>query len=318
MGRRIWRNDSLSYIPGTGNEYEPIEFGWTRINQSDIGFDVTQPKISALAMSADNSDLLYYGTSSGRIYRLENCKSEVPEKIDIRGDLASGYVSSLSVNPLDADEVMVTFSSYNAISVYHSADGGENWVNVSGNLEENPDGSGDGPSVTWGDIYQGADSSNYYIGTSIGLYSTKELDGESTIWKQEGAESIGNLVINMVRSRNSDGIVAVATHGGGVFSARQNSFSAIEESVRSNLTISANPNPFTDDITLFIEAPQAGECQLSLIDMSGKSISMKLDRRLRQGLNELKWDLPANLSSGVYLLNLNSNGYSKSLKLIRR
>jgi hypothetical protein len=63
--------------------------------------------------------------------------------------------------------------------------------------------------------YDGADD-RYFAGTSTGLYSTALLDGDNTVWEQEGPTTIGNTVINMIAARNYDGLIAVGTHGSGV------------------------------------------------------------------------------------------------------
>jgi hypothetical protein len=40
----------------------------------------------------------------------------------------------------------------------------------------------------------------------------------STVWAQEGAATIGNVVVPMIDARTSDGVVVAATHANGVFS----------------------------------------------------------------------------------------------------
>jgi len=40
----------------------------------------------------------------------------------------------------------------------------------------------------------------------------------NTIWVQKGPETIGNVVVDMIDVRQSDGFVVVGTHGNGVYS----------------------------------------------------------------------------------------------------
>jgi hypothetical protein len=56
------------------------------------------------------------------------------------------------------------------------------------------------------------------VGTSVGLFATTSLDSASTVWQQRGSQSIGNVVVDQVRARPSDGLVVAATHGNGVYS----------------------------------------------------------------------------------------------------
>ena len=58
----------------------------------------------------------------------------------------------------------------------------------------------------------------YFAATSTGLYSTTELNGTQTVWAKEGADTIGNIIVDMVEAREIDGLVVVATQGNGVFS----------------------------------------------------------------------------------------------------
>ena len=72
-------------------------------------------------------------------------------KTDITAtELPAAYVSCLAPNDLNADEWLLTYSNYGVKSVWHTTDGGSTWTSVSGNLEQNPDGSGNGPAVFWG------------------------------------------------------------------------------------------------------------------------------------------------------------------------
>jgi len=54
---------------------------------------------------------------------------------------------------------------------------------------------------------------------SVSCIAQNTLDGMSTVWVQEGASTIGSVVVDMVDVRQSDGFVAVGTHGNGVYTA---------------------------------------------------------------------------------------------------
>ena len=108
---------------------------------------------------------------------------------------------------------------------------GATWIDISGNLEENPDGTGNGPSVRW--ITMIGNNDGYLVGTSTGLYATTTLAGTSTVWTREDMNMDGNLllqdaVVTMVKTRK-DGFAAAAVHGNGLFSA--------------NYTVTPRPQP---------------------------------------------------------------------------
>lgn len=212
----LWRNNSISTVTG-GND--GTSEGWTNLTLSTT----LTGNITALETSVSPANTLYIGTSDGEVYKISDANSGSSVTLtDIytgKG-LSTGFVNSIDVDPADGDNVFLTFSNYGVISIFNSTDGGTNWANISGNLEENVDGSGAGPSVRWVHVFKKSDDSNvYYIGASTGLYSTETLDGINTDWTQEGTSSIGNVPVSMIRSRKADGYIAVGTHGKGMFSA---------------------------------------------------------------------------------------------------
>jgi len=226
-GSVLWRNSNLEAIPLWSNSAATTN--WTKLTGTDVG----SRNITAVGVSRSNpKHVLYFGASDpssspgpSRIYRLRNSASApastVPEDVTSENQFpAGGYVSSIAVDPRDADRVLVTLSNYGVRSVFYTSNGGQTWTDVSGNLEENSDGSGDGPSVRWASILPqpGRNQTTYYVGTSIGLFATTALNGSSTVWGQRGPRSIGNVVVDQVRARQSDGLVLAATHGNGLYS----------------------------------------------------------------------------------------------------
>ncbi len=177
--------------------------------------------VSALAMSTESEGVLYFGTRSGRIYTIEDTR-HLDESTEIkelsREGLPSGNISGISVDPKDASKVLITFSNYNINSIWYSSDAGESWTAVSGNLEENPDGSGAGPSIRAVEIMPDGRGGNYYfVGTSVGLFMTESLAANNTAWEQQGVNEIGNVVVSSLKVRPIEGTVVAATHGNGVF-----------------------------------------------------------------------------------------------------
>lgn len=163
------------------------------------------------------NEVIYAGTSSGNVVKVTNASDSNPTVEDVTGsNFPGGYISGVSVNPVNNDRVLVTFSNYEIPSVFYTNDGGVTWTDVSGNLEENADGSGSGPSVRIGRIH--GNDFKFFVGTSTGLYSTDLLDGTNTQWIREGEDDIGATVVEHMITR-LDGLVVAATHGNGVYSA---------------------------------------------------------------------------------------------------
>jgi PKD repeat protein len=238
----------IMYYPGGGrlwrhNDVESINTGWNFSGTSDAGWanltNATVPgTITAVAVSKNNpSHRVYYGTSTGSVYRLDNANEGNPVAVPVLAGQGS-YLSCLAIDPTDANRVFAVYSNYGVQSIFYSADAGANWVAVGGNLEENADGSGNGPSVRWLDVHvNSSGTTTYYVGTSTGLYATDAINGATTNWVQEGANSIGNTVVTRVRSRGIDGLVAVGTHGNGAYSANVGQSSQVAISYFSPSTV---------------------------------------------------------------------------------
>lgn len=216
-GKMLWRNNDLSSIPMVESR-DSTSIGWDSLSKTRIDFASTGERITAVHVSSNPANIVYYGTSSGKIFRINNAHLGDPDIINITPRNApAGYVSSIATDPDDADDIIFSFSNYGILSVYRSTNGGNSWVSISGNLEENPNGSGAGPAVNWIEILKQGDKRIYFAGTSVGLFSTAYLNDNSTVWKKEGLNKIGNVTVHMVDARHNDSYVAVGTHAVGIF-----------------------------------------------------------------------------------------------------
>jgi len=210
-GKHLWKNTNLNEIPIFSNNKTSVN--WRRIDSSEI----PSGKISALDVSKQQKGLVYYGTTKGMVYKINIQDSDLevaqPENLTDTDVLPVGYVSCIEIDDRNPQTVTVVYSNYGIPSIFHSFDGGQTWQDVEGNLASLET---EGPSFRWVESlhYQGA--RRFYLGTSIGLFSTDSMRGENTVWIKEGDGSIGNAVVTMVKAR-ADGLVTVATHGNGVY-----------------------------------------------------------------------------------------------------
>lgn len=255
-GKYLWRNNDLSGIPYASN-WDTISTNWVRWPDSALGTSV----VTAIGISKTPANVVYYGTSANSVYKITNANVGTPTPVNINPRTPSplfpggSYVSCVAVDPSNADHVMVTFANYGVYSIYYTADGGANWSKVGGNLEANIAGSGTGPSVRWAKILPVAGGTVYLVGTSTGLYATTELNSTATIWVQQGVNTIGNGVVNMIDYRDTDGLVVVATHSNGIFASH---ITRVEDiNAVSNLTATSSidqlqvyPNPCQQTINI--------------------------------------------------------------------
>ncbi len=320
-GRYVWRNLDLAAIPIVGEEYTTTNVGWVRLDVSNVGNPTFDGAVSALGMSKSDNDKLYYGTSAGKLFRLDSLQNGTITKTNLFSPgFPSGYLAAISVSDVDANDVLVAFSNYEITSIFHSTDGGQNWADVSGTLEDNPDGSGDGPAVLWVSRLELEDSTVYFAGTSTGLYSTTSLDSTNTVWEQEGAESIGNVVINMIQTRAHDGKVLVATHGTGMYSTRYKDYVGVNEVKRPSLEVRLYPNPVINQAIFRFNIAKASPVTLEVFDIQGRKVNQLLNQPLAAGEHTVTWfgnDFNANkLAAGTYIAVLKAGNKQTTIKLV--
>jgi hypothetical protein len=158
---------------------------------------------------------LFFGTSNGKVFRLDDptgaALATAPVDISGAGFPAGGYVSSVAVNPRNDDTVLVTFSNYGVSSIWWTGNANSAtpaWTSIEGNISL--------PSVRASAIVAKSTGIEYYVGTSVGLYSTTAISG-ATVWAQEGSSDIGNAVVTCLALRANDNTMAIGTHGYGMW-----------------------------------------------------------------------------------------------------
>ncbi|RKX18962.1 MAG: hypothetical protein DRP35_08465, partial [Candidatus Zixiibacteriota bacterium] len=245
-GTHIWRNKHLDAITLT-NEWDSIAGDWEDLPDT---VSVSGSYISTIKISKNPAHILYYGTNNRRLYRVTEANTvfNTPDMISTAA-FPNGYMNDIVLNPDDGNELMLIFSNYSIKSIYYTPDSGVTWTDISGNLEQNSSGSGNGPSVRCGAILPLPDGKLYFVGTSTGLYVTDTIQGSATIWTHFGVETIGNNVVETMTYRQTDGLLVIGTHGNGIFSTRITSMSQFlfaENQMSDNDLLMVFPNPTTD------------------------------------------------------------------------
>ncbi|MBB3697316.1 fibronectin type III domain-containing protein [Flammeovirga yaeyamensis] len=213
-GRTLWVNTELDNI-NSGYTFNGTRTGWAKY--ANVAASGT---ITALDVSTEGNHRLYYGTSAGMVYRIDNPTnaSATVNTISTDKGLPTGFISCIAVNPIDDEHVVIVLSNYQTQSIFESKDAGNTWAHITGNLEENEDGSGAGPSVRWFAFHQpDGQETSYFAGTSIGLFHATSLS-ENTQWSQQAQNEIGDAVVGMIKTRE-DGFVAIGTHSNGLFTS---------------------------------------------------------------------------------------------------
>lgn len=303
----VWRNDNLSQI--IPFKQVPTSTNWHVVSAAPNRSET----VTALDISTNPAHTLFFGTYNfiggtqvGTVYKTSDANAPASSAIPVFTH--EGYISNICIDPNDASRILVCFSNYNILSLFWSENGGQSFVEVGGNLEEHPDGSGNGPSIRWSEIIALDDGSyKYYVGTSMGLYSTDQLIANGTEWQQEGVESIGNSVVTMMDYRSSDGKMAIATHGNGTFETTLANTKSIIPGAQLTDDVSlalGYPNPFEDLFHIRLSIPEEALMAIYITDVSGKVIRTLFNTSQYSGDITATWDGKNNsgnpVQSGLY------------------
>ena len=228
---RLFRTTRASTVTSTG---------WTDFTGVGQAVNPSNPNagtniaIRALGFSRGpytTSHVLYIGTTNGKILRLNDPRNSAATTvpIDITPPLlpAGSNVQDLAVNPNNDDEIIAVVSNYlvsnnPVISIWwtnNAKAGAPTWRNAEGNLTL--------PSIRSCMIVVKKDASNnpvteYYIGTSVGLYSAVNIDpllttGGSVTWQREGGSVLNFAIVQSLAYRPVDNVMLIGTHGNGMY-----------------------------------------------------------------------------------------------------
>ncbi|MDQ6762716.1 MAG: T9SS type A sorting domain-containing protein [Bacteroidota bacterium] len=217
---RVFRTKHASTVtPATWEELTGIASAINSANPMGTDISIRAFELSRGPYTTDH--VLYIGTSGGQVFRLNDPRNAAVTAVplDITPVGLQGNITDIAVNPNDDNEVMVVVSNYGTTNIWYSknAKGAvPTWKNAEGNLTL--------PSVRSCMIIVKKDASGnaateYYVGTSVGLYSTTNINAASVNWEREGDAVLGMALITTLDYRPQDNTLLVGTHGNGMFYA---------------------------------------------------------------------------------------------------
>ena len=290
----------------------------TAVNGSIFALESTRGPYSA-------NNHLFIGSSAGKIYRLKDpqwgAAGNLPVDITPSGMLSSSVVRDIAVNPRNQDTVIAVVSNYNANSIFWTGNATASqptWQIIEGNLTL--------PSVRSCEIIARTTGIEYYVGTSIGLYSTTSISASSTVWSRETgaagtpAAMINNAIVNSIAHRWVDNTMVIGTHGNGMFMTTLGNpitiTTAITNPIRNNSDFVRNVYP---TITKNIVNYQVGNMySVKRLSIQVASLSGALVYKKETGYLNGNIDL-SNLAAGTYVVTITSNDrkYQTVRKIIK-
>lgn len=165
--------------------------------------------ISAVKVSPYTANLVYFGTDNSaggcRLVKVANAHAAITET-NISTGLPTGATVSCINTGTDDNNLIVSFSNYGIQQVWVSTNGGTSWTNIDGDLPDMP--------VRWCMFVPG-ENTRAILATEAGVYLTQLINGSSTAWIP--SPTFPTVRTDMLQYRSSDGLIAAATHGRGLW-----------------------------------------------------------------------------------------------------
>lgn len=273
--------------------------------------------------ATEDGDILYVGTSGGRVYRCPNMNARCDTTSYPVGPNAIGFIytntsqftntvvasgraiEGISVDPTNSDHVVAVvsgFSSTNQPHVYESTNGGASWTPLASGLPNMP-------------VYDVVvhDANTIVIGSELGIWS---WDG--TQWNEENNGFPRVPVYRLIEKELYTGgckVIYAGTHGRGMWrtttlTATGCSTVASVDDVKANVQLNELnifPNPVSNKAKISVTVDKASDLTFRVFDMTGKLYREFKYNNLVPGENQFDLDA-ANLGKGTYLLTATTSG----------
>lgn len=182
----------------------------TSTNIAVAAFNSAQ--VSNVKVSPYTNNRVYFGTTGGRIVKVDNANLSSPAAVNITGaSMPAGYVSCINVGTSD-QYLIACYSNYGTTNVWVSTDAGVTWTGIDGDLPNVP--------VRWC-MFEPSDNTKAIIATETGVWETSLINGNTTRWVP--SLNFPTVRTDMLAYRSSDNTLVAATHGRGIFSTVLNS-----------------------------------------------------------------------------------------------
>jgi hypothetical protein len=212
----------LLYTGACGTAADWPRLGTSTLTGSAFGTTKSGSTISALARAKDGGTM-WAGTGSGRVLVSQNAIAVNPASVTFRrvdtANQPARAVSSIFVDPTNANHAIVTFSGYESNTpttlghvfdvVFDPTSGTATWTNISYDLGDQP----------INDAVLDAATGDVYVSTDFGV---DRLQNGSNTWIQaaDGLPQAAVSGLTISNGKNGDRLIYAATHGRSAYRLR--------------------------------------------------------------------------------------------------
>ncbi|MCB2222507.1 MAG: T9SS type A sorting domain-containing protein [Bacteroidetes bacterium] len=277
-----------------------------------ITFGFTNGALIHRLLIAPGDDQVMYAASYNTIWRTTDggvswntISNDLPpfQYPSIPFDVFTFY--DLEVSAIDPDVVWVTYSNFmDGIKVFKSMDGGDNWLNISGNLPNFPVNC---------IVYQPGTNDGIYVGLDVGVYYT---DNNLNTWF-DVSNGLPGVVITDLEIVNSAHKLVAATYGRGVWETDLfDPVTSVENPISDGI-FTVWPNPASEQISIQYSCQGESRVTITLMDLTGHIL---LSKKSVNAGGVIKDELDiSGIAGGTYVLSLSVDNrpemFEKIIKL---
>ena len=294
----------ILYTNGTGASLQISRFT-NLLTTTPDRTDFTDPLLTGLptALKASpfttGSTTLFVGTSGGSLLKVTGANIS-PSWSEITGPEFLGSISAISFGA-NENQIFVTFHNYGVKNIWYTADGGTNWVSKEGDFPDIPV-----KAIMMNPLL----NNEVIIGTDLGVWRTSNFNNTNPNWVQS-LNGMQNVKVTSFDLRTSDNTVLASTYGRGLFTGK---FTAsplsIEEISAKDDRITVYPNPSNGNLKIRTTI-DFGASNITVFDLNGRIVFSE-----KNTISETTDLNVTNLSSGVYVLRIDSENYAYNNKFI--
>lgn len=279
------------------------------IERIDIDFSTNPARIfvtsGSYAFPNQNLQNVYKTTEGSNIW--DNITNSLPNR----------YKTSITVNPYQNNELIVTMSGFssnnNGENVYKSTNSGTSWFNIATGLPNSPVNS----LFIHNDL---SSSTKYYIvATDVGVFYSRT---DNINWSELGVGLPNNVCMHLDYFASTNKL-RVGTFGRGVWEISLNQLNeSSEEQRKTQLNVipldfrlyQNYPNPFNPTTVLSFDMPKDGYASLKIFNSLGQEVAVIIDGNIKAGSYQKVFNA-AELPSGIYFYKFTADGFSDVRKM---
>ncbi|WP_040279388.1 T9SS type A sorting domain-containing protein [Psychroserpens damuponensis] len=257
---------------------------------------------SALKVSPFNtsSSTLYVGLRNGKLLRGGFADFTAPAFVNISGSGFIGSISDIEFGQSE-QEIFVTMHNYGVVSIWFSADGGNTWSNIEGNL----------PDLPVKCILQNPlIPEELIIGTELGVWATPDYTAANPVWVQ-AYNGMSDVTVVDLDLRTSDNTILASTHGKGLFTSQftNQPLSVLENEFNTKL-ITLFPTISNGQITIKSER-NLGNAVIKVFNINAQEVYST-----NSNISTSNTNVNLDLNAGMYFVNITVDNYTETKKII--